>query len=362
MSDHPLRLPQIVSRLTAVGDRAPSIDEKVELAQNIRAQMKGSGRRLDEFLLLEIERMHEAFLEVKRNQEMIRALHEKLTALPWHLGVFLRIFQTATGPRAIIAHGGNCRVVGIAARVDWRALSPGEEVFLTDDLNLVMEKSPFSVPRYGETGFFERYTDDGRMVLKCRDEEVIVEMSGALRGVEILAGDGVRYDRPTWMAFEKIERADGREFLLTEVPDVGRDRVGGQKKNLDRLLSVLLGVLGDPERAARYGLSGRRAILMVGPPGCGKTLMAKVAASEVRKHTGRPCRFGVVKPGEWTSPWVGTTEANIRNCFKALREAATEGPCVLFLDEIEAIGSIPGGLHQVQCGLRVQLPDHLGMP
>jgi ATP-dependent 26S proteasome regulatory subunit len=342
MSDDPLRLPQIVYHLTAVGERAPSMDQKVQLAQDLRAQLRGSARRLDEFLLREIEALHKAILEVKTNQEELRALHEKLTALPWHLGLFLRIAQTTIGPKAIIAHGGNCRVVGIADEVDWESLSPGEEIFLTDDLNLIMEKSPFGIPRYGETGYFERYTDDGRMVLTCRDEEVILEISGALRDVEILPGDEVRYDRSTWMAFEKIARADGSQFLLTDVPDMGRDQVGGQKKNMDKLLSVLLGILADPARAAQYGLSGRTAILMVGPPGCGKTLMARVAASEVTKHSGLACRFGVVRPGEWTSPWVGTTEANIRNCFKALREAAMEGPCILFLDEIEAVGTIRG--------------------
>jgi ATP-dependent 26S proteasome regulatory subunit len=320
------------------------MDQKVELAQNLRAQLRDSARMLDEYLLRRIEIMHQGIEEVKKSQEELRALHEKLTALPWHLGIFLRIVHTTNGgPRAIVAHGGNCRLVGIADDVDWRGLSPGEEIFLADDLNIIMEPSPFGIPRYGETGFFERYTDDGRMVLKWRDEELILEMSGALQGVEILPGDEVRYDRSTWMAFEKIERADGREFLLTEIPDVGRDQVGGQKKNLDRLLSVLLSVLVDPVRAAQYGLSGRRAVLMVGPPGCGKTLMARVAASEVTRYSGQPCRFGVVRPGEWTSPWVGTTEANIRNCFKALREAAKQGPCMLFLDEIEAIGTIRGG-------------------
>ncbi len=342
MSDDPLRTHRLLHHLTAVGDRAPSLDRKLELLQNIRAQEKGSGRQVDEFLLLEIEKMYTTLLELRQSQEELRALHEKLTAHPWHLGLFLRIVQTANGPRAMIAYAGNCRVVGIADTVDWEALSPGEEVYLTEDLNMIMERS-FGVPRYGETGFFERSTEDGRMVLKSRDEEVILEMSGALRNVEVLPGDEVRYDRSTWMAFEKIQRADGREFFLTDIPEVGRDQVGGQKKNMDKMLSVLLGTIADPTKAALYGLNGRRAILMVGPPGCGKTLMARVAASEVTKHSGQPCRFGLVRPGEWNSPWVGTTEANIRNCFKALREAAMEGPCMLFLDEIEAIGTIRGG-------------------
>lgn len=350
MSDDPLRLPHVVNRLTAVGEGAPSMDQKLALAQDIRNQMKGSAGRLDELLLRlierktrEIERKDRAILKVQKSHEELRAMHLKLTAPPWHVGIFLRHVAGANGPKALVAHGANSRVVGISDDVDGQALSPGEEIFLTDDLNVIVERSPSGVPRHGETGFFDRYTDDGRMVIKWRDEEVVLETSGALRDVEILPGDEVRYDRSTWMAFEKIERAEGREYLLSEVPDVGRDQVGGQKKSLDKLLSVLLGILVDPAGAARYGLRGRRAVLMVGPPGCGKTLMARVAASEVTRHSGQPCRFGVVKPGEWTSPWVGTTEANIRNCFKAIREASKEGPCMLFLDEIEAVGSIRGG-------------------
>ncbi len=343
MSDDPVRLPDMVFHLLAVGERAPSLEDKVELARNIRTHLKGSARQLDEFLLREIEKMYTTLLEVRKSQEELRALHAKLTAHPWYLGLFLRTVQTADGPRAMIAHAGNRRVVGIADSVDWESLSPGEEVFLSQNLNVILDRSA-GVPGHGETGYFERLMGDGRMVLKCRDEEVILEMSGALRGADILPGDEVRYDRSTWMAFEKIERSGGSEFLLTDIPEVGRDQVGGQKKNLDKLLSVLLGILADPASAAQYGLGGRRSVLMVGPPGCGKTLMARVAATEVTRYSGRPCRFGVVRPGEWMSPWVGTTEANIRNCFKALREAAMQGPCMLFLDEIEAIGSIRGGL------------------
>jgi len=72
--------------------------------------------------------------------------------------------------------------------------------------------------------------------------------------------------------------------------------------------------------------------------------MARVAAAEVTRLSGRHCRFAVVKPAEWESPWVGETQQNIRNCFRALRDAAaTDGYAVLFMDEIESIGRIRGG-------------------
>jgi SpoVK/Ycf46/Vps4 family AAA+-type ATPase len=82
---------------------------------------------------------------------------------------------------------------------------------------------------------------------------------------------------------------------------------------------------------------------MVGPPGCGKTLMARVAVSEIARLTGKKCRFAVVKPAEFESPWVGQTQENIRQCFQSLREVGEDGYAVLFMDEIEAIGRIRGG-------------------
>ena len=118
--------------------------------------------------------------------------------------------------------------------------------------------------------------------------------------------------------------------------------MGGQEQALDRLLGALTASLVSPEAARLFLVGDRHSILMWGPPGCGKTLMARVAAAEVSRLSGKRCRFGVVKPGEWEDPFVGVTQQNIRNTFRALKEAAQEGPAVLFLDEIEAVGRIRG--------------------
>jgi SpoVK/Ycf46/Vps4 family AAA+-type ATPase len=85
--------------------------------------------------------------------------------------------------------------------------------------------------------------------------------------------------------------------------------------------------------------------MMVGPPGCGKTMMARVAAAEVSRRSGKKCRFAVIKPSEWESPYVGETQANIRQCFETLRAAADEsGYTVVFMDEIECVTRIRGSL------------------
>src|SRR5262249_17651095 len=244
------------------------------------------------------------------------------------------------GGGGVVLGGGARSLVGAADGVALESLRIGEEVFLGKEGNVIAGRSPYGTPQCGETAFFERLTADGRCVLRWRDEEVVVDPAGALDAAGLTHGDQVRWDRTAWIAFEKIEAAAGRQYLLEDVPTATREQVGGQQANLDIMLSALTVSLVAPETAALYGVGGRQTVLMVGPPGCGKTLMARVVAAEITRLGGRRCRFAVVKPAAWESPYVGETEANIRNCFRTLREAA-DGPVVLFLDEIEAVGRIP---------------------
>jgi proteasome-associated ATPase len=166
--------------------------------------------------------------------------------------------------------------------------------------------------------------------------------SARLNGSTPRAGDVVLFDRPSRLALELQPSAAGQQYLLEGVGDVPLDAVGGNRECLHELVAVLSAAIVEPELARRYGIGGRRAILLYGPPGCGKTLHARAAAAELERRSGRRCRFAVVRPGEWESPYVGETEANIRACFRALAEAAADGVTLVFLDEIEAIGRIRG--------------------
>ncbi len=340
---HPVGELPFLDDLMAVGDGAPSIDRKVELARTIRATSPDGGQQLDRAVFDHLTRMSHGLAAAQAAQQELREMLQRLDSPPWHPALFLGPVPTELGPRAMVLHAGARRVVAVADGIDLDSLLAGEEVFLGRKHNVVAGRSPYGIPQFGETAFFERATADGRCVLRWRDEEVVVGAAATLNIAELRSGDQVRWDRVAWMAFEKIDAATGRRFLLEEVPDVGREQVGGQEANLDALLSALTAILVAPEKAARYRLGGRRSILMVGPPGCGKTLMARVAAAEVTHLSGRRCRIAVVKPAEWESCWVGETQQNIRNCFRALREAA-DGCAVLFLDEIESVGRTRGGV------------------
>ncbi len=215
-------------------------------------------------------------------------------------------------------------------------------MFLNESLTAVVAKAFNQFPQVGETATFSRRTGDGRLVVRCRDDELVLDAAGPLVDAELKEGDSLRIDRAAWMAYEKLERTAGRRYLMEDVPTVRAEQVGGQQANLDALLAALTTTLVAPEKAKMYGLTGRRSVLMIGPPGCGKTLMARVAAAEVARSSGRKCRFAVVKPSEWEDPYVGVTQQNIRHCFQSLREAAQDGLAVLFMDEIECAGRIRG--------------------
>jgi proteasome-associated ATPase len=339
---HPGSELPILDELLTFGDDAQGLDGKVELVRALRSAASDGGRRLDRALLDRLARTAEGRRAAEAAQAELRGLLNALDSPPWHPALFLRAVPTALGARAMVLDGGARRVVAVAKDVDLDALQGGEEVFLGKDHDVVAGRSPWGTPRVGETAAFERTTGDGRCVLRWRDEEVVVDVAATLDASALASGDLVRFDRGAWMALEKL---DGREprFLIGDVPDVSRAAVGGQEKNLDLLLSALGATLVAPDTAALYGLGGRQSILLVGPPGCGKTLMARVAAAEIHRLSGRRCRFAVVKPAEWESPWVGETQRNIRHCFQALR--ATNGDAaVLFLDEIESVGRIRGAV------------------
>jgi SpoVK/Ycf46/Vps4 family AAA+-type ATPase len=210
-------------------------------------------------------------------------------------------------------------------------------------LNVALRRSPLGPPAFGETAEFVTGLDNDRLLLRYRGEEVVAGVAAGLQGGSLNPGDVVRYGSDARMAFERVQGQNGRQYLLKEVPDLGPEVVGGQDEVLATLLSVLTAALVNPARAARYAIDGRNTVFMSGPPGCGKTLMAQVAASRIVRNTGRKCRFAVVKPGEWEAAYVGETQRNIRNFFSAVNEAAQDGYVVVFLDEVEAIGRTRGG-------------------
>jgi proteasome-associated ATPase len=321
---------------------ALSLDQRLQYAASLRTGGPDASDHLDRFLLTHLDRARRGLAQASEKQEELATLIAKLTGPPLHAAMFVRAIATPQGERAIVLHGSSQRVVGVEGGVVLGELQTGDEVFLANNLNLILAKSPRGFRSGGETAFFDRRLANGHLALKWHDEELIVEAAPSLASAELTAGDLVRFDRAIWMALEKVERARGHRTMLEQVPDIGPERIGGLDTQVETMFSALTLALADPTRSALYGLDGRQSILMIGPPGCGKTLMAKAAASELMRMSGTQVRFAVVKPASFESPYVGETQANIRHFFQSLREAATTGYAIAFFDEIESSGRTRG--------------------
>jgi proteasome-associated ATPase len=280
--------------------------------------------------------------QAQQSQAKLKEVVDKVLAAPWFSAIFWGPLAYGAGARAIVYQGGAFRVVELAPELKIESLHAGDQVFLSHELNVVTGVSPEGPPQHGELGAFDRRTSDGQLVVNSRDEELVLKPAHQLAGGGLQPGDLVRFDRGVWMAFAKVESAQGKDFMLEDVPDLPRELLGGLDASRETMLTTMTALLVAPDMARRYRLSGRNSILLVGPPGCGKTYMTRIVASEVARLSGRRARFGVVKPAAWESPYVGMTQKAIRDTFKVLREAAQGGLAFLFLDELESFARTRG--------------------
>jgi proteasome-associated ATPase len=297
---------------------------------------------VDRSLLEHLDQSRLGLRQAQQAQAGLKEVVDKVLAPPWLSAIFMGSVAFGAGARAIVHQGGARRAVELAPGLKVESLHAGDQVFLNHELNVITGVSPEGPPRCGELGVFDRRTTDGQLVVNSRDEELVLQPAHLLAGINLQAGDLVRFDRALWMAFDKVANTQGKEFMLEEVPSLPRELLGGLDTGYEAMLTTLSALLVAPDTARRYGLSGRNAILLVGPPGCGKTYMTRIVASEIARLTGRRARFGVVKPAAWESPFVGVTQKAIRDTFKVLREAARDGVAFLFLDEIESIARTRG--------------------
>jgi proteasome-associated ATPase len=333
-------------QVTDVGEGAPSLEQKVELLRSLRFLSPESAQKADRFLLEEIARLRVGLLEAQETQNQFRELFEKLTSPPFFPAIFLARLSAPAGDQALVISGNAHRVVMLGPEVAVDSLEVGDAVLLGQEMNFVVAKSPFNCFRYGETALFERYAADGRAVLKYRDEEIVVELAGPLRRVELKTGDQIRCDRSAWIAFEKIERSEGSHLFLEETPTESFEGIGGLDAQIEQVQRAIELHLYHADIVSKYKLRRRGSVLLVGPPGNGKTMIARALANWLARlsKSGR-ARFMNIKPAALHSMWYSQSEANYREAFRVAREAGEREPgvpVVMFFDEIDHVGACRG--------------------
>ena len=342
-----MRRPEIpfVDELFAVGEGSPSVQRRVDLAQTIREQSPDLSRHLDAMLLERLVVWGRGLHEARTSQKKLKEVLEKMSAPPWLTAVFSKTVPTPAGLRALVLMGGSRHVVGLADGVEPDSLVAGDEVFLNREM-VLMERSPYGMPSCGDIAVFDRYQPDGRLVVRSRDDETVVEASGALQETGLKSGEAVRWSREKGMAFEKIERSNGTQLFLDEAPTETFDHVGGLDRQIESLKRTLQLHMEHADTVHKYQLPRKRSALLVGPPGTGKTMLARALANWVGSlsKSGR-ARFMNIKPLSLHSMWYAQSEANYREAFRAGKQAGEQDPdcpVFMFFDEVDAVGASRG--------------------
>lgn len=216
-------------------------------------------------------------------------------------------------------------------------LAPGDEVLLNAMSVVVGVATP---ERSGQGAIVREVLDDDRVLVVARgeDERVVTLVGGGARA-RLNEGDTVIIDPRTGFATERIERTGVEALLLEEVPDTSYDSIGGLTPQIERIRDAIELPLRYPDLYREHALTPPRGLLLYGPPGCGKTLIAKAVAHSLADAVGADRSYFLsVKGPELLNKYVGETERYIRTIFERARAKASEGsPVVVFFDEMEAL-------------------------
>ncbi|MBW8483398.1 proteasome ATPase [Actinomadura parmotrematis] len=304
------------------------LEERLHEAQANLAAVTGQNERLVSTL--------------KEAREQIIALKEEVDRLaqpPSGYGVFLEARDDGT---VDIFTGGRKLRVNVSSAVDVDELQRGQEVMLNEALNVV---EALSFEEQGEVVMLkELIGDDRALVIAHADEERVIKLAEPLRGLPLRAGDSLMLESRSGYAYEKIHKAEVEELVLEEVPDISYEEIGGLGSQIEMIRDAVELPYLHADLFREHQLRPPKGVLLYGPPGCGKTLIAKAVANSLAKkvaeQTGQEGKsfFLNIKGPELLNKYVGETERHIRLVFQRAREKASAGtPVIVFFDEMDSI-------------------------
>ncbi|MFF4042183.1 MULTISPECIES: proteasome ATPase [unclassified Streptomyces] len=281
---------------------------------------------------------------LREARDQIVALKEEVDRLaqpPAGFGVFLQANEDGT---ADIFTGGRKLRVNVSPSVELDDLRRGQEVMLNEALNVVEAMEYESV---GDIVTLKEILEDGEraLVLGHTDEERVVRLAEPLLDVTIRAGDALLLEPRSGYVYEVVPKSEVEELVLEEVPDIGYEQIGGLGNQIEAIRDAVELPYLYPDLFKEHELRPPKGVLLYGPPGCGKTLIAKAVANSLAKKvaevTGQAAGksfFLNIKGPELLNKYVGETERQIRLVFQRAREKASEGtPVIVFFDEMESL-------------------------
>jgi proteasome-associated ATPase len=286
---------------------------------------------------------------LREARDQIVALKEEVDRLaqpPSGFGVFLNSNDDDT---CDVFTGGRKMRVNVSPNVELSELRPGQEVVLNEALNVVIAQSYETV---GEVVLLKEVLADGQraLVISQADEERIVRLAEPLLHSPLRAGDSLLLESRSGYVYERIPKAEVEELILEEVPDISYSDIGGLAGQIEQIRDAVELPYLHADLFREHQLRPPKGILLYGPPGCGKTLIAKAVANSLAKKvaeksadTGGTNKEGKsfflnIKGPELLNKYVGETERHIRLVFQRAREKASEGmPVIVFFDEMDSI-------------------------
>ncbi len=281
---------------------------------------------------------------LREAREQIVALKEEVDRLaqpPSGYGVFIAAAEDGT---VDVFTGGRKLRVAVSPEIDAETLEPGREVMLNEALNVVRV---MDWERIGEVVMLKEILEDGMRALVTghTDEERVVWLAEPLRGETIRIGESLLLEGRSGYVYERVPKAEVEELVLEEVPDIDYSSIGGLMAQIEMIRDAVELPYLHRDLFVEHKLRPPKGVLLYGPPGCGKTLIAKAVANSLAKkvaeHTGRPegkSYFLNIKGPELLNKYVGETERHIRLVFQRAREKASEGtPVIVFFDEMDSL-------------------------
>lgn len=285
------------------------------------------------------EKLAATLVEAKNQIEALKKEVEKLTTPPSSYAIFSGANEDGT---VNVFVAGRKMKVNIHPNISVRDLKKGQQVLLNEALNAI-EACEFDIQ--GEVVRIKDLLDNARAIVTLRaEEERVVELADPLMRERLSVGDHLLYDVRSGYVLEKLPKSEVEEVVLEEIPDVTYDHIGGLREQLELVKDAVELPFLHPEVFAEHKLLPPKGILLYGPPGCGKTLIAKAVAASISKklgdRSGKEIRsfFLHVKGPELLNKYVGESERQIREVFKKAKERAEAGhPVIVFFDEMDAL-------------------------